>query len=72
MYYANINNLGCKNYLFDGPRGKVAKLSNNYLVVLEKEENPKIIEDRFDIKLTQKATTSKHLIFEVKNALNGI
>ena len=66
MYYANINNLGCKNYLFDGPRGKVAKLSNNYLVVLEKEENPKIIEDRFNIKLTQKATTSKHLIFEVK------
>jgi hypothetical protein len=66
MYYANINNLGCQNYLFDGPRGRVEKLESQYLVVIEKTENPKLLENRFNTTLILKAETSKHLIFEAK------
>jgi hypothetical protein len=66
MYYANINNLGCQNYLFDGPRGRVEKLESQYLVVIEKTEDPKLLENRFNTTLILKAETSKHLIFEAK------
>ena len=65
MYY--LTSCGFRaEFLFDGPRGKVAFLAPQSLVVINAKENPATVESRFGVELMPLFETRMHRVYKVK------
>ena len=65
MYYILANGQRSE-FLFDGPRGKVAALAAGSLVVIHKKENPGTVAERFGVTLLSLFQTPMHSVFKVQ------
>ncbi|MBE6392497.1 MAG: hypothetical protein E7044_00345 [Lentisphaerae bacterium] len=65
MYYILANGQRSE-FLFDGPRGKVAALAAGSLVVIHKKENPGTVAERFGVTLLPLFQTPLHSVFKVQ------
>ena len=53
-------------FLFDGPRGRVASLVADSLVVINRKENPENVAERFGVALVPLFQTPMHSVFKVQ------
>ena len=65
MYYLTGRGFQAE-FLFDGPRGKIAFLVPRSLVVINAKENPATVESRFGVELMPLFETRMHRVFRVK------
>ena len=47
MFYFHLNGIGSKEFLFDGPRGRVKELPENSVVILKGDESQEELAKRF-------------------------
>ena len=53
-------------FLFDGPRGRVASLIAGSLVVINRKETPENVAERFGVALVPLFQTPMHSVFKVQ------
>lgn len=64
MFYGRL--AGMENFLFDGPRGRVAALEPGTLIVLRSDEEPELLEQRFLKTLRFCFRNANHAVYQVE------